>query len=167
MKKLTIEKAKKIANNISHQINPIDNREFFLIHSEKVWKVAKIIAEKLWLPTDIFEIAGRIHDIWYAKNIEQHSDFSISILEELWYEINDILKDCILNHWNNKTPKTKEWIIFQIADKLNIIDSDIIKIVLKYWPFPISDKDLTFLKNMSKNAFRLLENYKVIFTNHL
>lgn len=159
MKTLTIPEAKQIALDIAKQINPVDHREFFLIHSEKVAKVAKMIAKKIWIDTEVFEIAGRVHDIWYAKDMDNHSDFSLSILEELWYEINDILKDCILNHWNKKIPTTKEWKIFQLADKLSIIDSDIIEIVLEYWTFPINDKDLAFLKGMSENAFRLLENY--------
>lgn len=108
MKTLNIPEAKELALNISKQINPIDQRDFFLVHSNKVAKIAKMIAEKIGINSEIFEIAGWVHDIGYAKDIEKHSDFTIPILEELGYEINDILKDCILNHGNKKIPTTQE-----------------------------------------------------------
>ncbi len=159
MKQLNLRKSKQIAIDISKKITPISRRDFFLVHSEKVGKVAKMIAQKIWLNNDVFEIAWWIHDIGYLKNIENHADFAIPILEELWYEINEILRDCILNHGNGKNPKTNEWKIFQIADKFSIFDQDIIKIMLKHGTFPLKNEDVNFLKMMSGNAFKLLENY--------
>lgn len=159
MKILTIPEAKQLFLNISEQIFPIQQRDFLLVHSEKVGKVAKMIAKKCDIESDIFEIAGWIHDIWYAKNFENHADFAIPILRELDYEIDNILEDCILNHGNGKIPKTKQWKIFQLADKLSIFDIDIIEIMSEHWTFPLKNDDINFLKMMSKKSFELLENF--------
>jgi HD superfamily phosphodiesterase len=159
MKILNLTGAKQIALNISKQIKPIDRRDFFLVHSEKVGKVAKMIAQKLDINSDMFEIAGWVHDIGYSKDFENHAEYAIPILQELGYEVGDTLKDCILNHGGGKNPQTTEGKIFQLADKFSIFDSDIIEVILKHGTFPLKDGDLNFLKMMSEKAFKLLENY--------
>lgn len=159
MKKMDLSEAKQIALNISKQIKPIDHRDFFLVHSEKVSRVAKMIAKKMNIDFSLLEIAGWIHDIGYSKSLENHAEYAIPILQELGYEVDDILKDCILNHGNEKTPQTTEGKIFQLADKLSIFDSDIIEVILNHSTFPLKDNDINFLKTMSKKAFKLLDNY--------
>lgn len=159
MKKLNLSGAKQIALNISKKIEPIDHRDFFLVHSEKVGKVAKMIAQKIGINNNVFEIAGWVHDIGYAKDFENHAIHAIPILQELGYEVDEILKDCILNHGNGKNPETIEGKIFQLADKFSIFDSDIIEVILKHGSFPLKADDINFLKMMSKKAFKLLENY--------
>jgi hypothetical protein len=47
MKQLNLRKSKQIAIDISKKITPISRRDFFLVHSEKVGKVAKMIAQKI------------------------------------------------------------------------------------------------------------------------
>lgn len=159
MKILNLSEAKKIFLDISKNINPIDHREFLLIHSEKAGKVAKMIAQKLQINDEVFEIAGWIHDIGYSKNFENHADFAIPILEELGYEVNEVLKDCILNHGNKKIPKTVEGKIFQVADKFSIFDLEIIENMLKYGDFPPKSDDIDFLKKISEKSFELLKNF--------
>jgi len=159
MKTLTPKEAKKIAQDIFSKTESVDSREFLLIHSEKVGKVAEMIARKLKIESDIFEIAGWIHDVGYLKNFENHADYSISILKELGYEVDETLKDCILNHGNGKSPKTTEGKIFQVADKLSIFDVDTIENILKNGGFPIKDDDINFLKMMSENALKLVKNF--------
>jgi len=78
------------------------------VHSERVGKVAIMIAKKIGIDTDIFDIAGWAHDIGYAKNFENHADFAIPILAELGYEIDEILIDCILNYGNGNNSHTTE-----------------------------------------------------------
>jgi len=159
MKTLTSSEAKKIALDIFAKIESVDSREFLLIHSEKVGKVAKTIAQGLKINDEIFEIAGWIHDIGYLNNFENHADFAIPIMKEMGYKLNEMLEDCILNHGNGKTPKTIEGKIFQLADKLSIFDVDIIENMIKKGGFPIKDDDISFLKMMSENALKLLKNF--------
>jgi HD superfamily phosphodiesterase len=159
MKILNLSEAKQVALNIANNIEPIDHRDFFLVHSEKVGKVAKMIAQKIGIDDNIFEIAGWVHDIGYSKDLENHADYAIPILQELGYEVNETLKDCILNHGNGKNPQTLEGKIFQLADKFSIFDSDVIEVILKHGTFPLKADDVNFLKMMSEKAFKLLENY--------
>lgn len=159
MKILNLSEAKQVALNISKNIEPIDHMDFFLVHSEKVGKVAKMIAQKIGIDDNIFEIAGWVHDIGYSKDFENHADYAIPILQELGYEVNETLKDCILNHGNGKNPQTTEGKIFQLADKFSIFDSDVIEVILKHGTFPLKADDVNFLKMMSDKTFKLLENY--------
>lgn len=158
--KLTPAIAQQIALDFAPQIKPQRQGEFFLIHTTNVVKVAKIIARKMDLDEDFFEIAGRIHDIGYAKDMEHHGEHTLSILTDLGYEIDEKLKDCILNHGNAKSPTTSEGRIFQIADKLSIFDADIIELFLQYEDFPMTKDGIEFLKVMSEKSFKLLESFK-------
>jgi hypothetical protein len=92
--------------------------------------------------------------------MEHHAEYTIPMLSNLWYEIDNKLEDCILNHGNNKTPTTLEGNIFQIADKLSIFDADIIELFLKYENFPMKKDGLDFLKTMAEKSFKLLEDFK-------
>jgi len=157
MKILNLSDAKRICFNISKKIEPIDHRDFILVHSEKVGKVAKMIAKKIGIYNNIFEIAGWVHDIGYSKDYKNHADYAIPILQELGYEIDDILMDCVLNHGDKKNPQTTEGKIFQLADKLSIFDSDVIEVILKYGTFPLKNEDVNFLKMISDKAFKLLK----------
>ena len=159
MKTLAAKEAKKIASDIFAKANLVDRGEFLLVHSEKVGRVAKMIAQKLEINDEVFEIAGWVHDIGYAKDFENHADFAIPILKELEHEVSDILEDCILNHGNGKSPKTTEGKIFQVADKLSIFDADIIEGILKNGSFPLKDDDINFFKMMSENALKLVKNF--------
>lgn len=159
MKILTTTEVKNIALDIFSKKDLIDRGEFLLIHSEKVGRVAKMIAQKMKIKGEIFEIAGWIHDIGYSKNFENHADFAIPILKDMGYELNEMLEDCILNHGNGKAPKTVEGRIFQVADKLSIFDADIIESMLKNGSFPMKDDDMNFLKMMSENALKLAKNF--------
>ena len=80
--KLTPAIAHQIALDYAPQIKPQRQADFFLIHTTNVVKIAKIIAKKLNVDQDFFEIAGRIHDIGYVKSME-HAEYSLSILTDL------------------------------------------------------------------------------------
>ena len=158
--KLTPALAHQIALDSAPKINPVDQREFFLIHSSNVVKLGKIIAKKLNLNEEFFEITGRIHDIGYVKDVEHHAEYTIPMLTNLWYEIDNTLEDCILNHSNSKTPTTLEGKLFQVVDKLSIFDADMIELFLKYEDFPMKKDWLEFLKTMAEKSFKLLEDFK-------
>ncbi|KKQ94920.1 MAG: hypothetical protein UT66_C0004G0032 [candidate division CPR2 bacterium GW2011_GWC1_39_9] len=159
MKTLILLEAKKIALDMFEKVEPVEHGDFLRIHSEKVGKVAVMIARIMQLDDEIFEIAGWIHDIGYSENFENHADFSISILERMGYELSDVLSDCVSNHGNGMDPKTIEGKIFQVADKLSIFDIEIIGSMLKNGSFPLEDGDIDFLKMMSENALKLVKNF--------
>lgn len=159
MKTLTIEKARDIAHSVSLQIQPKSLSEFFIIHSEKVGLVADLIAQKMNLRNDIFLIAGWVHDIGYARDLENHALHGIPMLEEMGYEVGDILRDCILNHGSTKKTETVEGRIFQLADKLSVFDLDLVTLLVNAEDFPKNANDAFFLKEMSDSAIELLKKF--------
>ena len=142
------------------EIKPASLADFLIIHSEKVGAISKIIAKKMGIDNEVFEIAGWVHDIGYSKNIEDHARFAIPILRDLGYETNEILEDCILNHGNGKTPGTIQGKIFQLSDKLSIFDSKIIESMINHGGFPLKNEDVDLLKNFSEKSFELLKNFE-------
>jgi len=158
-KELTTISAKKLALNISEKIFPLSQRDFFLEHSKKVVNVWKYYANHLGFDEDFFEIAWRVHDIWYCRSIDNHAKDSYQILLEDWYNISEELKDCVLNHWTYDKPETEVWKIFQIVDKLSIFDFNIIKIMIEHHGIPVTLENTDFLKFMSDSAIKLLQKH--------
>jgi HD superfamily phosphodiesterase len=159
MKKLNARIARRIAKKISRQIFPTERGEFLLVHSEAVGRIAKIIARKMRIDGQVLEVAGWVHDIGYLEDFDNHSDFTIPLLQEAGYEISPILADCILNHGNGKSPETTEGKIFQLADKLSIFDAQTIRLMLKHGEFPFKQDDIDFLKMMTDKSFELLGKF--------
>jgi len=78
----------------------------------------------------------------------------LDLLEKNGFEIDDKLKDCILNHGVKSTPKTKEGKIFQMADKLSLFDKEILSFFIRN----ISNKeDFDYFKHLASNATKFLE----------
>ena len=122
-------------------------------------QLAKVIANKLNIYDEIFEIAGRVHDIGYCRDKRNHAEHSLKLLKERGYEVDEVLADCILNHGNAKSPTTTEGRIFQLADKLSIFDEDILEILIKNTDFPYEKEAVDFLKEMAEKTFRMLEKF--------
>ncbi|MEF2175384.1 MAG: HD domain-containing protein [Candidatus Absconditabacteria bacterium] len=156
---LTIETAKQIAIENAKKIQDPQVREFTLIHSEKVGLIANLIGKKLGLKTDLFLIAGRVHDIGYSVDFDNHALLGVQMLQVAGYEVDELLKDCILNHGTHGNPKYYEGKIFQIADKLSIFDFDVVQVLLKYNDFPLKGEPIEFLKKMSNNALELIKKF--------
>ena len=66
MPKLTISSAKKFLQEIKPFI-PKSNREFIMLHSHQVARIAKLLGEQAGLDSVSMEIAGYVHDIGYSR----------------------------------------------------------------------------------------------------
>ena len=82
------------------------------------------------LNKEIFIIAGWLHDLGKIIDKPNHHIESLKFLNE-FLELHDKykkwnieLKDCILNHRTEMEPKTLYGKIFQIADKVALLDKD-------------------------------------------
>lgn len=153
---ITPEKAKKIYYEFLNKVNDQKLKDFLLIHSLRVSDIAVLIGKIKGLDIKVLEIAGLVHDIGYSISEKNHPQCSLNILEEQKFEIGDKLKDCILNHGSLGKPKTEEGKIFQIADKLSIIDKDTLAIFLKGNNITIEEKE--FLKMMISKSLELIDN---------
>jgi HD superfamily phosphodiesterase len=103
---------------------------FMFLHARLVAKTAALLASLRGMPTDTLVIAGWVHDIGRSRVDEGHAVQSLSILQEKGYVISDTLKDCILNHGSDRTPHTPEGEIIQVADKLSVIDADLLALCM-------------------------------------
>jgi len=160
MKKLTVKKAKKISREILSDIKEIEEREFHKIHTEAVVKAALILSKGKKIDKKLLETAAWVHDIGYSVSDENHAEKSIEILEKKGFELSEKLKDCVLNHGGGGKPKSKEAKILQIADKASTLDSEILKILVKYQKDgKFKEDDLKFIRKMSEKANDMLEKY--------
>ena len=116
----------------------IDGKRFFMkewgdqdmsIHSMIVIDRCLLMASITNLDSTVFHIAGWIHDIGRKDDKEKHHVFGIKYLKqflkthfEYRYREKEI-KDCILNHRTGMMPKTMYGKIFQMADKIALLDN--------------------------------------------
>ena len=153
-KELTIEKAKEISHEYLSKVEDKKLKEFLLVHSSKVSETAVLIGKIKKLDTEVLEIAGFIHDIGYSMNEQNHSQHSLNILKKQNFEISEKLKDCILNHGVDGNPKTREGEIFQMADKISIIDQDTLAVFLR--DNQMTNEEKGFLEMMLSNSLKFL-----------
>lgn len=161
--KLDIKKSEEICKKTYEKIKDPFDKEFHIIHSKKVGEMAVVLSEftDTNLKKDFFLIVGWIHDIGYVIDVPTHPEQSIKILEQEGFEVDEVMKDCILNHTTTGNPKTKEGKIVQLADKLSIFDEDTVRIYLRNNKNKIKEEDIQFFENMSKNAVNLLRSFNL------
>lgn len=100
------------------------NDEKHIIHCNAVIEVCLQAIQNTDLNTDIFLIAGWIHDMGKLIDKEEHHIKSLIYLKEFfelnpsYLYLNEIVTDCIINHRTHTTPKTIEGELFKIADKI-------------------------------------------------
>lgn len=154
MEKLTVEKAKKIAKEHFSKIEDKEQAEMKLIHSKTVAEAALIIARDRKVDREILQIAGWLHDIGQAIEVDNHAEHSLKLLKN--YEVSEKLKDCILNHGNNGKPKTEEGKIIQIADKVSVLDKEMTKFMFRNNPGKIKEDYFSFFKMLAEKAIEML-----------
>lgn len=160
MTKIKIEVAKKIAIETIGKLDDKSRKDFLLIHSEKVGLVANLLAASVNMQNDLFMVAGWLHDIGNIIDNENHAENSLTILKERGVDVDEVLKDCILNHGDKKEAKTLEGKIFQIADKLSIFDIDTMEVFIKFGGLPMNKDYISFLRKLTKTALVSLEKFK-------
>jgi putative nucleotidyltransferase with HDIG domain len=157
MKKLTLSEAKKLAEEFSKKIKDPEKKDSFLLHSKSVVDAAKAIAEGRALDMESLEIACWLHDIGRSVADEDHAKQSLALLKE--YELNETIKDCILNHGRESNPQTKEGKIIQLADKVCVLNIDLLREIMKQNKGKIKEEHIKFLKKTTERAIKLLENF--------
>lgn len=131
IEQLCEKKARDFAREIFLNSGEISN-QFHYVHTKNVVNIIGLISKKFKLDIDKMQAIAWVHDIGYiVENTKDHAKDSINLLEKEKIKLDEVDKDCILNHGSDKTPQTKEGKIMQIADKLSVFDSDLIEILLK------------------------------------
>ena len=154
--KLTKEKAKELAKKYLLD-SKIKDGEFFYVHTKGVVEVARLLAKKEKIDIKKIESCAWVHDIGYYLEQEGHAKKGIELLKKEGIKIDEILKDCVLNHGNSGNPTTKEGKIMQIADKISIMNKDFLEILLNN---KIGKEEIDFIKMMFDKSIKMLEKLK-------
>lgn len=162
MKKLTLSEAKKLSSKYFTKLKGTEQEAFTPMHSYEVAALAKTIASK-YKKADavIIEIAGILHDIGYAEGgKEGHAEKSVEIIQREGFEVNETLKDCILNHSGDKKPLTAEGKIIQLCDKATTFNPKLIELIIKDGKGKVKPEDLLYLRKMSEKTIELLKKFE-------
>lgn len=160
MKNISVGLARKLAVEIINKLDDQSRKDFLLIHSEKVGLIANLLAMSVNKQNDLFVVAGWLHDIGNIIDNKNHAKHSLTVLKERGIDVDEVLKDCILNHGDKNEAKTLEGKIFQIADKLSIFDIDTIELFIKHGGLPMEKDYISFLRMLSESSLVLLEKFK-------
>ena len=155
--RLTLEKAEKIAKESFGKIKNKENREYHLLHSALVKETVNTLSRYFDVDKKVLEIAALVHDIGYVIDPENHAEESLKILERK-FKVEKVLKDCILNHGFNKKPITLEGKIFQLADKLYVLNPKLVSYLLKY-KNTLKKEDFKFLRRIFDKALILFQKF--------
>jgi exopolyphosphatase/pppGpp-phosphohydrolase len=140
-----------------------EDREFNKIHATTMLEVVEIIADGKKFDNRLVETACWLHDIGKTIEISNHAQHSIDILEKEGFEINEKLRDCILNHGNNGKPQCLEAKLIQIADKACMINPEFMELFRNSTLKKDSEnknKGLELIRTMLNKAIDLLKEYK-------
>lgn len=160
MKQLTIKNAEKLSRKYLLRNKKID--PYHYVHTLKVVEISKIISKKKNVNKNDLLISAWVHDIGYAfnnapNNFPGHAKNTIKLIKKEGYEINDTVKDCVLNHGSRGNPRTKEGKLLQIAVKFNIIDKDFFKYLIEE---RAKGKEVEFLEKRAQSAIKMLKKLK-------
>jgi len=110
MKKLTFEDARRLCFEYFNKLEDREQADFLILHSKNASETAVMIAQNrpdMNLNIETLRIAGFVHDIGYFIEEENHAEHSIELLEKE-YELDEKLRDCILNHGTGSVTKIEE-----------------------------------------------------------
>lgn len=77
----------------------------------------------------VFAVAW-VHDIGRVISDDNHAFYSLKLVSEK-FRINNVIKDCILNHGSKSTALTPEGKMMQYADKLSMFIPEVVEFLLK------------------------------------
>ncbi len=154
---LTLEKAEQLCKESFKDFDEAD-RDFFILHAKLVGEIAGILGGEE-VDKELLKIVGWVQDIGRVISEEGHEKHSVEILEKE-YELNETMRDCILNHGSKGEPKTKEGELIQTADKLFVINPELISLLKKHSfgkEKEKRNKDFEFIRRLCNKSVDLLE----------
>ena len=123
---MDIAKTKSFAEKEFSKMSELD-KQWNILHASHI---IKAIGELLPEGSENFDKLAAlawVHDIGKTKSDENHAELSVEILEKAGFELDDIDKDCIINHGSSGKPQTKEGEIFRYADGLSLFYPEMVK----------------------------------------
>jgi HD superfamily phosphodiesterase len=94
-----------------------------------------------------------VHDIGKIENDNNHAELGVKILEKE-FKLNEVDRDCILNHGSSRKPRTDYGKIFRYADGISLFYPEMIKVRIE-----IEQKNGMKLIDIKKNIAKIYQKY--------
>lgn len=131
MEELNVEKARLFAENTFKQMPDLECR-WYILHSECMILAIKELAKISVLSLDLNKMMALawLHDIGKVYGENNHAEMSLKIAEKQ-FKLDNLDRDCILNHGSKGLPQSNEARLFQKADGLSLFYPKIIH--FRFW----------------------------------
>ncbi len=121
--KLDIDKAREFAEENFEKMDEL-NYQWNILHIKYMIKALEELTEGKDMDSDRLKALAWVHDIGKIKSEEDHASLSVDILSSE-FDLDDIDRDCIINHGGSGNPATEEGRIFQTADGISLFYPEI------------------------------------------
>ena len=158
MKELTQANAKEYALKKFKQL-PVLYFQWNILHSKGIIEVLKILTKDKQINIDKLFTLAWVHDIGKIKSEENHAELSLEILKKDFY-LDEVDKDCILNHGSSGNPQTEEGKLFRYADGLSLFTKEII-----HFKFSAETKEGLTLEKIQENIKKVYKKYKAKYSD--
>lgn len=157
MRKLTLSNAREFALGKFKQL-PELYFQWNVLHSEGIIRLLKLMDPDKKFNMDKLYALAWVHDIGKIKSEEGHAEASLDILKQE-FELDEIDRDCILNHGSSAKPKTEEGELFRYADGLSLFTPQMVN--FKF--YAEAKEGLSFVEIMEELK-RIYEKYKLKYS---
>ncbi|MBM3247727.1 hypothetical protein FJZ17_04295 [Candidatus Pacearchaeota archaeon] len=120
---MNLEQAKTFAEQSFSNLDNL-NKRWNLLHSKFLVRAIKELTPNKNIRKKIIPLAW-VHDIGKIKSEENHAKLSLELLKD--FKLDEIEKDCILNHGSSAKPRSEEGKIFRNGDGLSLFYPETIK----------------------------------------
>lgn len=128
MNKLTEREAQSYAHERFKQL-PELYRQWNVLHSKYIIEALKELTQKE--VSDKLKALAWVHDIGKIEGDENHAEKGLKILEKD-FSLDEVDKDCILNHGSSNKPTTPDGKLFRNADGLSLFYPEIM-LFMTHW----------------------------------
>ena len=100
-----------------------------------------------------------VHDIGKIENMEDHAKLSVKILEKD-FDLDEMDRECIINHGSEGTPKSKEAGLFQKADGISLFYPEMI--MYRFWA---ESKEGLEFEEINAKLRKLYDKYTKVYSD--
>ena len=159
MKKLN-EKEAKVYSEEKFKILPKIYQKWNYLHSKYIISALEELAPDNKFDKDKLRALAWVHDIGKIEGEENHPEKGLNILSKD-FDLDEIDKDCVLNHGSSSKPLTPEGRLFRNADGLSLFYPEIIK-----FKHDTEKKEGKSPEEISESINKMYETYKKAYADN-
>ena len=152
------EAARKFAEDSFSKLAELDCK-WNITHVKCMIRAIKQLTKKESIINRLVPLAW-IHDIGKIKREKDHAKLSVEILEKNKFNLDNIDKDCVLNHGSNGKPESEEAKIFRVADGISLFYPELL--LLRFYA---EAKEGESFDEIIQNLQKVYEKYSLAYKN--